>query len=164
MDRRTRCPARLANHVTERRTKWIRHAHMRDEFAAKETAPTLVLGIVKQLIGNNDVTGCKLHFQRAAGAYPDHRLDTQRFQRIDIGAVRHFTRSQDVTAPVSRHKRDLLTAQVADDNRVTGWAERSVDAMFGGIGEFWHMVEAGASDHCNANDFDLLSYQCPLEK
>ena len=100
-----------------------------------EECPDALLGVVKDLVRDDDVAGGVILAQGAAGIDADDAFRTQRFQGIDIGPVGHIGGHDMVAEAMPGQESHALPFQCTDHDGRGGFAERCGDIVFLGIGQ-----------------------------
>ena len=143
--------------VRHGRTDGIAESDVADDAVAEESGDAKE-GAVDELIGNDEVAGLVLFFQRADGGDGENALDAELLQRINIGAEIQLRGKDAVAAAVPGEEGDLAALEIAEDESIAGIAEGRRDTHFMDVGEAGHGVEPAASDDA---DFRLLQYGSP---
>src|SRR6266545_1810870 len=89
--------------LTEFGTERVGNGYVGHQSIAKKASVTKI-GIVKNLVGNHDMTGGIFLAQRSTCVDPQDVLHTQHFERINIGSVGDSGRAVDVPNTMSWQK------------------------------------------------------------
>ena len=95
----------------------MRNTDMGDAAFAKE-AFLAREGPVNELIYNDKIAGGHLFAKASAGRNRDHIGDTNAFQRVDVGAIRHRAGRMHMAPPVARQKGHFHAVQSARQDLV----------------------------------------------
>ena len=86
-----------------------------------------MLGIVDELVDQNDVAWRVLRLKRADCAGADDPRDAQLFHRPDVGSMVEFAGHDAVPTTVPREKDDIPVLQLAGQEFIRGAPKRRVD-------------------------------------
>src|ERR1041384_1374590 len=143
---------RLLEHIPETPTNRMRKRHVRDDpFAEERRLPDSPSCAIEKLIGNPHIERRVLLLQRANRGRRKNTFDAKQLHRIDVRAEWNFSRSQTMTASMSRQESNALTFETADDERVGWGSKRSVNFNFFDRRQLGHLVETAAADNPETN-------------
>ncbi len=95
-------------------------------------------GAIDELVGDYEVGGLVLLFERADRGDGEDALDAEFLEGVDVGAEVQFRRKDAVAAAVAGEEGDLAAFEFAEHEGVRRLAERRLDALFVNVGESGH--------------------------
>ena len=137
--------AGLGGGVGDRGADWIAESDVADDSIAKEGGDAME-GAVDELIGDDEVGGLVLFFERADGGDGKDALDAEFLEGVDVGAEIQLRRQDAVAAAVACEKGNLAAFQFAKHEWVGRIAERRLHPLFVQVGESGHGIKPTAAD------------------
>ena len=134
----------------------IAEGDVADDALAEEGGDAME-GAVDELVGDDEVGGLVLFFERADGGDGEDALDAELLEGVDVGAEVQLGGQDAMAAAVAGEKGDLAAFQLAENESVRGLAKGRFHGDFVHVGESGHGVKPAAAD-----DADLRLRQCLL--
>src|SRR5208283_18179 len=152
MDNGARCCSGFYNNFAQVGTDWISHAYVSHHASSKEGASSM-LGVIIELIGDDNVARFDLFPHAADRAHRDDPFNTKLFHAVNVRPVVDIHRHNTVSPAMTRKERYALTEESADHVVIGRYAEGSRDSHSLDVRKPFHLIQPAATDHADADLF-----------
>jgi hypothetical protein len=118
---------------------------MRDNAVSEESVDPMACAI-EELVGNYEIQGLVLFFQRSDCGHGDNPLDPQLFEAVNVGAEIEFAGQDAVAASVPCEEGHFAAFESTANVDVRGSAKWRLQAHFLGFAQARHRIEAATAN------------------